>query len=318
MKLAILVLGYGNSNLLPVCLPPLTTQTNLDFDVWLINNGPCGDSDSVAKKIIPNIKILQIKENLGFSGGYNYAFKYLEKQKKHYNYYFALSNDVISPPNLIDEFYKVLNQHTKFDIFQPAVVDRQGIISECGGMLSLFTGRCPGNLQGQKYTPKNILYKSLWGCGCAFFIKRTTLVKVNYFDNYYAYFEDVDLGWKINNGGGLVIAGQNCHVIHYGATSFQGKPKTFYLIERNRIFAYWQNLSPLFFWLLLPSVIICRSVCLIGLLVLRRSDWNHISQAFVGLFDGLKNKHLYPHYNYSLAKDLLRLQKSNKVEIIPF
>lgn len=313
MRLAILVLNYNRHDLLPNCLKAIKGQQYNNFDVWLIENGSSDNSEKIARKTYPKIKIIRISKNAGFTGGYNYAFKYLEKRKKKYNYYLVISNDVICDNNLTVEFQRVLDNYPEISIFGPTIVNGNQIIEVCGGRLSLLTGRCPGNLHGTKYTKKDFVYKTLWACGAAFFINTKVLKTVNFFDDYFAYFEDIGLGWKITNQKGLILSGQNCKVLHLGSSTFKSTPSTFYLIEKNRIIAYWQNLSPAAFWLLIWLVIANRIACLLGLMIFKTFAWKYIKLGLLGIKDGILTKANYPRYNNSIIADLKSIAKAGRI-----
>ena len=138
MRIAALILNYNGRKLLEGCLKSLSKQTK-KIDIWLIDNNSTDDSVSWFKRNYRGSHVLKLEKNLGFVGGYNYAFKHLKKE--NYDFYFVLNNDTICGNNVVEEFISAAERYPNMTMFQPAIVDTNGIIDNCGGRLSLVTGR---------------------------------------------------------------------------------------------------------------------------------------------------------------------------------
>jgi hypothetical protein len=311
-KLAILILSFNGKNLLNRCLKSVQKQKYKDFDIFLIDNGSTDGTVSWVKKNFTNIKIIQIKENLGFTGGYNFGFKYLEDKKYFYEYYFVLSNDVVCDSILLKKCLNIFNKDSSIGIVSPAILNEKFIIDSCGYKLPLITGTPISHLGGVKYKRKNINYETFWVSGCSFIIRVDVLKRVNYFDDYFAYYEDVSLCWKVINQNYKIISCLSTYSIHLGSQTFGISSLPFFLSEKNRIIAYWQNLSYIAFIFLLPILIISR----LFLITINYVSGNIFIVKTKGLFSGLVSFGKFNKNNrFSLSKDINAIKRSMLVKL---
>ena len=70
MKVAIAILNWNGAELLERFLPSILEFSG-DADVYVIDNASTDHSTSVVKEKFPRVILIQNKENLGFTGGYN-------------------------------------------------------------------------------------------------------------------------------------------------------------------------------------------------------------------------------------------------------
>jgi GT2 family glycosyltransferase len=82
--------------------------------------------------------------------------------------------------------------------------------------------------------------------GQAFMVRKTVFRSVGGFDpDYFAYYDEVDLGWRIRLRGYKVIYSPDANVTHKGSHSFAKLPAFVptFLSERNRMLACVKNLD---------------------------------------------------------------------------
>lgn len=100
----------------------------------------------------------------------------------------------------------------------------------------------------------------LFACGGAMIIERETFLFAGGFDgDYFAYFEDTDLGWRLNVLGFKVVLSVKSRVYHkHSATSKTIiKERIQYLFERNKLFTCYKNYGDdLFYKVFLPSLLL--------------------------------------------------------------
>jgi GT2 family glycosyltransferase len=120
--------------------------------------------------------------------------------------------------------------------------------------------------------------------------------------------------WKFNNLGYKNIATLNTYAIHLGSMTFKSIPDfKIFLLSRNRIYTFWQNLSTPAFFILIPIVIVLRIVALSLLTILGKIKLNHLFSGLKGMAQALLKLKQYPKYNYSILVDLKNLFTSNRV-----
>ena len=92
-KLAIVILNYNTVHLLPNYLPSVI-EYSPDCEIVFADNGSSDGSAEYVREHFPEIRVLQLDTNYGFTGGYNRAL-----QKVEADYYCLLNSDVEVSPN---------------------------------------------------------------------------------------------------------------------------------------------------------------------------------------------------------------------------
>jgi len=317
-SIAVVILNYNGEDWIKPCLQALVDQTDQSFDTFFIDQGSTDNSVKMVRQSIKNSHIIQTGKNLGYTAGSNFGYRTMDRLSKKYDYYLLLGNDAICDKDLIKEirFLLVKYRHQKIGVIEPTILSKEMVIDMCGGKLSLITGRCNGFLHGQKYSKKNLVYKTFWGCTACALVNTKLLKKVGYNDDYYGYFDDISMCWKFNNLGYKNIATLNTYAIHLGSMTFKSISEfKMFLLSRNRIFTFWQNLSIPMFILLIPIIIIFRIIAILLLTVLGKINIKLLYSGFKGIFEGLSKLKQYKKYNYSIMKDLKTLFSSNHVNL---
>jgi GT2 family glycosyltransferase len=238
----------------------------------------------------------------------------LEKKKLNYEYYLLLGNDVICIKDTLKELVEVIEKDKKIGMVSPTVLDKNKIIDMCGGTMSLFTGRANGFMHGEYYKKSKKIYKAFWLCTCCALIRSKLLKEVNYNDDYYGYFDDVGIGWKIFNKGFEVVSTLKTYIIHLGSMSFKKIPiKKTYLLERNRIIMFWQNLTLIMFLIFIPFVFVSRIICLSILFLIRKYDGEQLHHSILGLLDGFKEMKKFRKYKHSKFNDIKVFLNSTEI-----
>lgn len=71
MKINIVIPNYNGADLLEPCLDSIYLQNHKDFNVTVVDNGSTDNSYLILKKYSDRIKIIWLKENMGFSKAVN-------------------------------------------------------------------------------------------------------------------------------------------------------------------------------------------------------------------------------------------------------
>ncbi|MCB0254193.1 MAG: glycosyltransferase family 2 protein [Anaerolineae bacterium] len=81
MDLAIIVVSYNTRELLHACLDSvqasLAGSPELEAGVWVVDNASADGSAAMVREMFPNVRLIALNENLGFSGGNNFALRAL-------------------------------------------------------------------------------------------------------------------------------------------------------------------------------------------------------------------------------------------------
>ena len=122
-------------------------------------------------------------------------------------------------------------------------------------------------------------------CAAAAMYRTDILLESGGFDeDFYCYFEDVDLGFRLRLKGYKCLLIPTAVVHHVGSATTGGQKSKFsvYHGHRNLVWAYIKNMPGVLFWLLLPNHILLNVIS-IGWFVLRgqgsvifRAKWDAI------------------------------------------
>lgn len=308
-KLAILVLNYNGQHFLKKCFDSLRGQSSQDFEIYLVDNNSGDGSREYTEKNYPNVFIVNTGSNLGFTGAYNYICNYFDARAIHHDYYLFLNNDTECDALMVEKIIEVFEKRGKVGIVMPTVVNETMIVDAMGGKFLFFTGTTLGIHNGETFQRGDTLYKCFWASGCALAIRSSLFKDLGYFNDYFIYYEDLDISWRVNNAGYHVVATDATYVKH-----LQGGAKTpssfqMYLCEKNRILSYWQNLPNSIFLFCTPFLL-----CVRLLLTLRDIRYLSVMQGkFKGIVTGLYLIPKFKKRTVSLKDHITVIKNMNKV-----
>jgi len=105
-KVVVLILSYNGKHLLEESVPSYLANTYSNFTVTVIDNGSNDDTPAFLKKYYPEVNLIRIEKNQGYSGGFNIglnnAFVTAEA-----DYALVTNNDVKADNHVIEELVKV-------------------------------------------------------------------------------------------------------------------------------------------------------------------------------------------------------------------
>jgi GT2 family glycosyltransferase len=238
--ISILILNYNGKALLKQCFDSIFTQEHSGYEVILADNNSSDDSVSWTKENYPDVKIIEHEKNFGFAGGNNRALPHTNGE-----WVFFLNNDVFLEKNCLN----ILAEHIKTknaeqSVFAPLMLksDFPHLIDSAGDMLYPW---------GYAYRYDNVLVdekkffedREIFAacCGAAIFSKNL-LQKLNGFDDdFFLYYEDVDLSLRAKRLGAKIWLVPQAKVFHKGsATVGKRTSLRLYCVERNR---FWTKLK---------------------------------------------------------------------------
>lgn len=216
----VIVLNYNGRKYLKDCLSSLVSQTYENYSVIVCDNASTDDSIEYVKRDFPSTIIIQNKENLGFAKGNNVAIKFALKQGA--DYVFLLNNDTISEKDLIEKLIKAARASNKIGIVGPKILDigNTSLVHEIGLTCDIFGFPIAvREEESGEQTISEVFYVS----GCAMLIKQEVLNKVGLFDEeYFMFAEDLDLCWRAQLTGYLVLVDRTARMYHVGGGSIVG------------------------------------------------------------------------------------------------
>ncbi len=238
----ILVLNYNGRSHLP---PNLASLQALNYpadkvDILLADNASNDDSVGWVQANYPQVRVLQTGQNLGFAGGNNAAAAAATT-----DWIAILNPDTRAHPDWLRELMHTAHQNPAAACIAAKMLNWEGTQIDFADAAINFMGW--GNQPGLGSTDLDAFSQSkkmLFACGGAMLVRRSTFLEMGGFDpDYFAYFEDVDLGWRMALRGLRVVFAPKAIVYHrhHGSWSHVSDAKKWLLSERNTLFTILKN-----------------------------------------------------------------------------
>ena len=244
-RVAVIVITHNGKHHLRECFESLRKQTFKDFQAYLLDNASTDGSADYVKENFPWVRVIGFEKNYGFAGGYNKAIKIVDAE-----YVALLNDDVKVDSKWLEELVKVLeNDKYTFAVGSKILFyDKPDTLNHAGAMLTIIGAGLDigfGEKDGPKYNKKKYVGAV---CGAAMLVRCEIFKELGGFDeDYFAYFEDVDLCWRALLRGYRVVYVPTSIVYHkYGGS--WGNRESLYRIyygERNRLMNIIKNFEPI-------------------------------------------------------------------------
>jgi GT2 family glycosyltransferase len=227
------------------CLDSLTIISHENLSILVVDNGSTDKSVQEIEKAHPEVNIIKLKTNTGFTGGCNAGIH--AALRNNANYIFLLNNDtLIDDEMLIDRMINYLEANTDVGIVSPIVLNYpEGKIWFGGGHLDRNTGIIQLEKRGDKYhkplTESATIVTFLYGC--ALFVRADLLRKVNgFYEPYFLTSEESELCIKAMDLGYKLALLENVYLFHKVAQSMiRGSFLWSYFLYRNKLIFIKRN-----------------------------------------------------------------------------
>jgi GT2 family glycosyltransferase len=242
-SVAIILLNWNGYRETIPCIEMLQTIDYKNYQIVLIDNGSRDDSVKILKARFPQITLIEIKHNKGFSGGANVGINYAIKDK--FDYVLLLNNDVIVKKDFLTELVNAAESNSKIGVVSSMIyyLNNKKLIQSAGGYKN-FKGLYPFKDPNQRtydegQFTKNFFVDTL--IGCSMLIKRELVEKIGVLDeNHFIYAEDVDFSTRAKKAGYLLCTAVKSKVWHHVSASSGGR-------EKNLTFLYYNTRNLIYF-----------------------------------------------------------------------
>ncbi|GAB2552390.1 glycosyltransferase [Leucobacter ruminantium] len=212
------------------------------LEIVVVENASGDDSAERIAAAAPHAVLVKSKKNLGFAGGCNLGVK-----KSKGDIIAFLNNDAKPDAGWVREAVRRFEESPRIGAVASRVLDWEGEkVDFIGSGLTWFgMGYKPHTglaIPDQADEPHDVLF----GTGSAMFVRRDVYEELGGFDErYFMFFEDVDLGWRLNLKGYRYAyePGSLAYHKHHASMSKLGAYKETYLLERNALYTLYKNLG---------------------------------------------------------------------------
>ena len=213
-----------------------------DLEIVVVENNSGDDSAARIRAHAPHVILVESRENLGFAGGSN-----LGVHASSGEFVAFLNNDAKPDSGWVRAAVSRFAESSSIGAVASRVLDWDGVLVDYVGSAMTWFGQGYKPLTAEPVPvepdhPKDVLF----GTGAAMFVRRIVYDLLGGFDErYFMFFEDVDLGWRLNLLGWRFAYEPKSlafHKHHASMKSF-GSFKESYLLERNALYTQYKNLG---------------------------------------------------------------------------
>ncbi len=222
---AVIVLNWNDANLLEQSVGSLFRQT-LPCDIIVVDNGSTDNSKEVIDSFGTKVTALWNSKNLGFAGGINTGIRYANKHG--YDYIALLNNDAVADKDWLEHLYIACSAEKKIGAATSAMIQaKDKTYDSTGDFYTIWGLAYPRGrdevASGQYDNQLEIMSAS----GGASIFKSALFKDIGYFDeDFFAYYEDVDLGLRAQTRGWKFVFAPRAKVLHARGTT-SGRVKNF-------------------------------------------------------------------------------------------
>ncbi len=282
--ISVVIVNWNGRRWLESCLPSLAQQTYKNFETIVVDNASTDDSVSWLTREWPDVRLLLQAQNIGFSRANNIGIG-----ASHGAFVVTLNNDTRLEPTCLSELMGAV-QKSDIGMVAPAIVQwRSPQRLDSAGIEVDRAGIAWQRAWGRPLKDAAISQDIFGPSAAAALYRRAMLDQVGLFDeDYFAYYEDVDLAWRARQAGWRCryVPGARVHHWH-SATAATIPARKRYLVSRNKIWTLFKNYPSgdfLRFW---PIILFYDLLSMVSTLA-----GPHRKAAIRGRFDALRHRHI--------------------------
>lgn len=206
--ISVVIPNWNGAHHLRTCLDSLRRQTYPHFEVIVVDNNSEDESLSLIEREYAEVRVIPLKENRGYTGGVNVGIEAAQGE-----IIAVLNNDTETDPRWLQELWRALERHPEAGSATSKMLlfDQREIINSAGDFYTM--DGIPGNRgvwqrdEGQFDEEEKVFSP----CGGASALRRSMILDLTptgdsevFDEDFFAYCEDVDLGWRAQ------LAGHQC------------------------------------------------------------------------------------------------------------
>tara|TARA_Y100000816_G_scaffold273055_1_gene239049 strand:- start:1663 stop:2493 length:831 start_codon:yes stop_codon:yes gene_type:complete len=204
MNLTIVIVSFNSGDILHRCIKSIDKK----YPIIIVENSLNNKLKFELEKIYPNVNCILPKENLGYGAGNNLGIKQAKSK-----YVLILNPDTILYEDTISNLLIQAEIIKDFSIIGPRIVENENEKTEL-----------------LKKDNESVQYIK----GFAILFNKEKFDKIGLFDeNYFLYFEEIDLCKRITNSGNKIYLVKNSLIKHVGGKSHEDKFNVEMELSRN-------------------------------------------------------------------------------------
>lgn len=282
--ISVVIVNWNGRQWLQSCLPSLAQQTYDDVEIIVVDNASSDDSVAWLAERWPDVRVLPQAENTGFSRANNLGIR-----AGRGAFFATVNNDTRLAPTCLSE------------LVAAAASPDVGMVAPC-----IVQWQAPGHVDsaGIEVDRAGIAWQRGWNrpveelaveqdvfgpSAAAALYRRAMLDEIGLFDeDFFAYYEDVDLAWRARQAGWRCRYVPRAEVDHWHSATAAAIPaRKLYLVSRNKLWTLLKNYPTRDLWRRWPAILVYD---LLG--AASHLPGPHRAAALWGRLDALRSRHI--------------------------
>ncbi len=242
--LSVIIPNWNGAKFLPTCLDALQNQTYPNIEVIVADNASVDGSQSLLQSQYPQVKLVQLPKNEGFTGACNAGIRAASG-----SYIALLNNDTEVDSGWAAAVVDAFEHHAEIGIVASKMLlfDKRDHIHTAGDYFTL-DGRAGNRGVWQQdvgqFDKEEYVFSA---CGGSSVYRKTVLDQIGLLDDdFFFSLEDIDLAWRAQLSGWRCLYTPKAIVYHHLSATGGGVTASYY-DGRNLIFVLVKN-YPVALW----------------------------------------------------------------------
>jgi GT2 family glycosyltransferase len=240
-RVSVVVVNFRQPRLTLECLTALAELDSDDVELICVDNAS-GDESVDLLRGVPGVRLVKAPRNLGFAGGCNLGAAHATGE-----FVAFLNNDARPHRRWLEEARSALLSDAGIGCVASKVLDWDGERIDYVDAALTWFGMGYKPRAGERYLGTDEIARDvLFATGAAMVMRTRLFEDVGGFDErFFMFYEDVDLGWRLNLLGLRVryVPTSVVHHRHHATVAAYGPHSEWFLLERNALMALYKNAS---------------------------------------------------------------------------
>jgi len=282
-QVTVIIVTWNSARHIGRCLGSIEKQSVRPFDVIVVDNGSTDETLRIveAQRGL-NLKVQGLKVNTGFAAANNLGVRMARGE------WVALLNaDAFPAEDWIEQLRAAQRAHPDVSCFASRLImaERTDVLDGEGDAYHPSGLAWRQNHGEPVASAPRVQGDSFSACAAAALFERQAFLAVGGFDeDYFAYFEDVDVGFRLRLQGRECLYVPEAVVHHVGSASTGRRSDlAVHYGTRNLIWTYWKDMPAPQVWLWLPV-----HICMVAALLAMHTGRGQAKPAFAAVWAALR------------------------------
>ena len=247
---AVVILNWNGKHFLERFLPSVLAYSNQPgVSIVVADNGSTDESLSFLQQQYPQVRLISLDQNYGFTGGYNRSLAQVNA-----DYYLLLNSDIEVTENWLTPLLNLMERDSDVAVCMPKIrsYDRREYFEyagAAGGFIDKYgypfcRGRILSHIEKDEGQYDSV-HEIFWATGACMLVRADLYWELGGLDeDFFAHMEEIDFCWRAKNHGYKVMCCPTSVVYHVGGGTLPiNTPRKLFLNYRNNLFMLHKNVA---------------------------------------------------------------------------